>query len=150
MLTFFLAAALLFGGVSTLSGKADSTAYRFGTVHRSCAPWDGTALAFDLRRNAKAEDNSPRISISIYKDIPHGQVAAPLTFPIDIHENMGNAATRCAKPGGCWPASKGTVTLSNFEEGKGASGSYELYFQDGTVERGKFNVRWQEFREMCG
>lgn len=88
--------------------------------------------------------------ISIYHNIPHGVAATPLMFPINIQENMSNAATRCPKPGGCWPASKGTLTLTSFEEGKGASGSYELYFDDGTTERGKFNVHWQEVREMCG
>jgi hypothetical protein len=124
--------------------------YLFGTIHKSCAPWDGPALALDVKKIATAEPEAPRLLISIYKDIPHGKLAAPLTVPLDIHNNMIGAASRCPKPGGCRPASRGTVTLTTFEEGEGASGHYELHFDDGTPERGKFNLSWKNVRELCG
>jgi hypothetical protein len=121
--------------------------YSFGAIHRSCAPWDGSAVALTLSQTANAADTAPRLQISVYRSL-QGPLPKPLTF--DLKDQQTGSASRCRKSDNCEAATSGTVTFTSFEEGKGASGTYEIQFNDGTTERGKFNLRWENVRELCG
>jgi hypothetical protein len=59
-------------------------------------------------------------------------------------------ASRCTGPGGCAAATAGTLHLTKFNPGKGASGDYELHFKDGTVEKGQFDAKWYAVKLLCG
>jgi hypothetical protein len=121
--------------------------YSFGTIRSSCAPWDGSAVALTLTQTAKAADTAPRLQISVYRSL-QGPLPMPLTF--DLKDQQTGGASRCRKSDKCEAATSGTVTFTSFEEGKGASGTYDIRFNDGTIERGKFNLRWENVRALCG
>ena len=59
-------------------------------------------------------------------------------------------ASRCAKENDCERAESAEITFDSYKEGEGARGHYELHFKGGDVVSGKFDVKWCEFRELCG
>ena len=48
--------------------------------------------------------------------------------------------SRCLKPGQCDAGTSGTLHLTSFSLGKGTTGDYELYFQDGKAGGDGFDV----------
>jgi len=78
----------------------------------------------------------------------------PSSTPRDYSIKSGQyavPASRCLKPGQCDAATSGTFHLTTFSPGKGATGDYELYFQDGRVERDSFDATWYVVKQlMCG
>jgi hypothetical protein len=120
--------------------------YPFGTVRRSCAPMGGAAVALTLTETAKATDTAPRLQIDVYR-VLQGPLPTPLTF--NLKDQQTGVAFHCRKSDSCEQARSGTVTFASFEEGKGASGTYEIYFNDAITGRGKFNVRWENVSGPC-
>lgn len=60
-------------------------------------------------------------------------------------------AARCLKSGRCEAAISGSLQLTKFGVPQGASGKYELHFQDGSVERGDFDAEWYDVKNLlCG
>ena len=54
------------------------------------------------------------------------------------------AASRCQLAGQCEEATWGTLHVRAFKIGLGASGSYELGFRDGSVEKASFGAAYRE------
>jgi hypothetical protein len=106
----------------------------------------GAAVALTLTETAKATDTAPRLQIDVYR-VLQGPLPTPLSF--NLKDQQTGVAFHCRKPYSCEAATSGTVTVVNFEEGKGASGTYEIHFNSRTTERGQFNLRWENVRELC-
>ena len=124
------------------------TAFSYGTMQSSCAPWDGPAIAITLTSEpAQCKRTSePFLSIGIWRGLPlkSGQV---------VKFGQGSDAgfaSRCKKEGDCERAQSGTVTFEQYEEGSGASGRYELHFKGDETLSGTFEVKWCEERVICG
>ena len=54
------------------------------------------------------------------------------------------SGSRCPLAGECETAIWGTLQVSAFRPGQGASGKYELGFKDGSVERATFNAAYHK------
>jgi hypothetical protein len=121
--------------------------YPFATIRHACGPADGPALQIMLTKVANPGKNDARVFLSLYRDLPEPPLSKPRTFELERMES--GDGVRCPRPNGCESAERGHVVLEKFD-GTGAEGSYELYFKDGTVERGRFKAAWKEVREACG
>lgn len=124
------------------------TAFSYGTMQGSCAPWDGPAIGMTLTSEpAQCKRTSePFISIGIWRWLPlqSGQVVkfAP--------GSDAGFASRCKKEGDCERAQSGTIKFERYEEGSGASGHYELHFKGDETLSGTFDVKWCQERVVCG
>jgi len=114
----------------------------FAYVQDACGPIDGPAVEFyfTLQQGQFA-------MISINENLPS-------STPQDYSIRSGSdamLASRCLSPGQCDAATSGTLHLSMFSPGKGATGEYELHFQNGRVERDNFDATWYVVKQlMCG
>src|SRR5882762_5532609 len=96
---------------------------------------------------ATLRSRQPRKYVTEYMKRP--TKSAPQNYSIRSGRSVV-LASRCLRPGRCEAATSGTLHLSKFSEGKGASGEYELHFQDGSVEKGSFDATWCVARLICG
>ena len=121
----------------------------FAYVQDACGPTDGPAVEFYFTFNQSqfGKYEEPFIMISINENLPS-------SVPQDYSIKAGKyavLASRCLRPGQCDAATSGTLHLTTFSPGKGASGDYELHFQDGRVERERFDATWYAVKQlMCG
>ena len=121
----------------------------FAYVQDACGPTDGPAVGFyfTLKQSQLGKYEEPFILISINENLPS-------SVPQDYSIKSGKyavLASRCLRPGQCDAATSGTLHLTTFSPGKGASGDYELHFQDGRVERDSFDATWYVVKQlMCG
>ena len=122
-------------------------AFPFATIRHACGPTDGPALQIILTKVANPGKNDARLFLSLYRDLPQPPLSQPRTFEL-AHMQDGDGV-RCPRPNGCESAERGRVVLEKFS-GAGAEGSYELYFKDGSTERGRFQAAWKEVRQDCG
>ena len=123
--------------------------FPFAYVQRDCGPADGPALAFyfTLKQSPLGKYEEPFLMISINENLPS---SAPQSYWIKSGK-YAVLASRCLSPGQCDAATSGTLHLTTFSPGKGATGEYELHFQDGRVERDSFNAAWHVAKHlMCG
>jgi len=122
--------------------------FPFAYVQVGCGPADGPALEFyfTLKQGKCGKYEEPFILISINENLPK---SAPQNYSIRSGRSVV-LASRCLRPGRCEATTSGTLHLSKFSEGKGASGEYELHFQDGSVEKGSFDATWCVARLICG
>jgi hypothetical protein len=113
-------------------------------VERTCAPNDGPAVTFSLGGaydpdTCALDIDSRNIVISIYLD--EFDVSAPHTYRFDA-EDLRGAGTIC--PGGegvCLQASAGEVRVETWDEGEGATGTWQLTIGDAS-ESGSFDADW--------
>ena len=121
----------------------------FAYVQDACGLTDGPAVEFYFTFNQSqfGKYEEPFIMISINENLPS-------SVPQDYSIKAGKyavLASRCLSPGQCDAATSGTLHLTTFSPGKGASGDYELHFQDGRVERESFDATWYAVKQlMCG
>ena len=142
--------AVLATSIAVLAVTATSapTAFSYGTIQSSCAPWDGPAIAITLTGEpAQCKRTSePFISIGIWRRLPlqSGQVVkfAP--------GSDAGFLSRCKKEGNCERAQSGTITFERYDVGSGASGRYELRFKGNETVSGTFKVKWCQDRAICG
>jgi hypothetical protein len=121
--------------------------FPYATVVRTCAPWDGPAVAIRLSDTAGCTSTTgPYIQISLWRDLP---VQAGQTIRFDLRNSNGQAS-RCPRPNQCEAAISGSVLFDIVDEGKKASGRYELRFAHGSIESGSFDADWCETRALCG
>ncbi len=66
-----------------------------------------------------------------------------------LKANLGGAS-RCRSASDCERAVSATITFDTFEEGKSASGSYDLEFAGGEHRKGRFDGKWCQERTFCG
>ena len=129
-----------------LTGKQPA-AFPYATIRHACAPWDGPALQITLTKVQNPGKDDARLFLTLYRDLPEPPLAQPRTF--ELERMQSGDAVRCPRPNACESAERGQVVLEKFD-GTGAQGSYELYFKDGSIERGMFKASWSEVREACG
>jgi len=130
------------------NGAPSATKYAYGIIKRSCAPWDGPALALTITpKEATCETGAPYLMIYLY-DLP---IATGKTYKIGVQGEMKiGVASRCPDSNSCKSADSGEVGFNSFEEEKGASGHYKLHFQDGSNQEGDFKLKWCNNHELCG
>lgn len=121
----------------------------FAYVQRACGPTDGRAIEFYFtpKQSQYGKYEEPFIMISINENLPS---STPRDYSIESGQ-YAVLASRCSKSGQCDVATSGTLHLTTFSPGKGAIGDYELYFQDGRIERDSFDAIWYIVKQlMCG
>ncbi len=122
--------------------------FPFAYAQDDCGPTDGAAVTFYFTRKqgecGKYED--PFITISIDENLPK---SGPRDYAIRLGW-WAVLASRCLKAGQCESATSGTLHLRKFIERQGASGEYELRFQDGSAEKGSFSATWCPGPRICG
>jgi hypothetical protein len=122
--------------------------YSYGIIKRSCAPWDGPALALTVTpKEASCETGAPFLMINLY-DLP---VETGKAYKIGVQGEIKiGQASRCPDGNTCKSADSGEVIFNSFEEEKGASGHYKLHFPDGTTLESDFKLKWCNNHELCG
>jgi hypothetical protein len=121
----------------------------FAYVQGACGPTDGPAIEFyfTAKQSQFGKYQEPFTMISINENLPS---STPRDYSIKSGQ-YAVLASRCLKPGQCDAATSGTLHLTTFSPGKSATGDYELYFQDGRVERDSFDAAWYVVKQlMCG
>lgn len=127
--------------------RPPSAAWPFATIRHACGPTDGPALQITLTKVANPGKDDARLFLSLYRDLPEPPLSKPRTF--ELEPQQSGDAVRCLRPNACESAPRGHVVLEKFD-GRGAEGSYEVHFKDGSRERGRFQAAWKEIREACG
>ena len=123
--------------------------FPFAYVHYDCGPTDGFALDFYFtsKRSSNGKYQEPYLYIELSENLPK---SAPQSYSIESGK-WGVLASRCLKPGRCEAATSGSLRLVKFSHATGASGDYELHFQDGSVEKGSFDAAWDVVKNLaCG
>lgn len=120
-------------------------------VRRTCLPNDAPAIGlyFWTAHEARERSQRPHLRVAIARAVITRPISAPTTIALDIANQRANVS-RCPAGKPCQSAVAGTVVFDRLDEGRGASGRFELRFRDGDVERGSFEARWSESREICG
>lgn len=120
--------------------------YPYAVVRDSCAPWDGPAVAIYLTKSkvTAREIPEPSITINLWRQLP-----PPINQPISLQSGGLGVATRCLHAEDCEAAIGATITFTSYSDSS-ISGSYELKFKNGDVERGSFQAAWQHYPERCG
>lgn len=129
------------------SSSRPPSAFPFATIRHACGPADGPALQITLTRVEHPAEGDARIFLSLYRDLPEPPLSQPRSFEL-AHTQDGDGV-RCLRPNACESAERGHVLLQKFD-GTGAEGSYELFFMDGSSERGTFRAAWKEVHQNCG
>jgi hypothetical protein len=121
----------------------------FAYVQNGCGPTDAPAVEFyfTLKQSQFGKYEEPFVMISINENLPS---SGPQDHTIKSGQ-YAVLASRCLSPGQCDAATSGTLHLTTFSPGKGATGEYELHFQNGRVERNSFDATWHVVKQlMCG
>ncbi len=118
--------------------------FHHAIVRPSCAPTDAGALDIVMAAaDNGCTEKEPFLRISIWKlPVVPGK-------PIELGGSSGTGI-RCLRRDACEAAVSGTVVVEHYEQGKRASGHYELRFRDGSRESGDFDARWCDVRVLCG
>jgi hypothetical protein len=123
--------------------------FPFAYVQRECGPTDGDALNFYFTLNQRqlGKYQEPFLVISVNENVPS---SAPQDYSIKLGK-YALLASRCLSPGKCDAAISGYLHLTTFSRGGGATGKYELHFQEGRVERDSFAATWHVVERLtCG
>ena len=121
----------------------------FAYVQNACGPTDGPAVEFCFtpKQRQSGRFEVPFVMISINENLPS---STPRDYSIKSGQ-YAVLASRCLRPGQCDAAASGTLHLTTFSPGKGATGEYELHFRNGRVERNSFDATWYVVKQlMCG
>jgi hypothetical protein len=146
---FLLTLAFLAFSVSCGNrARATPTQFSFAYVEDACGPTDGLAIEFFFTQKQAqcGKFEEPFILIEIDENLPK-------SWPQDYSIMSGRSAvlaSRCMSHGKCESATSGTLHLAKFSHGSGASGAYELRFNDGSIEKGSFDARWCVTKLLCG
>jgi hypothetical protein len=121
----------------------------FAYVQDACGPTDAPAVEFYFtrKRGQSGKYQEPFVMISINENLPSSSLQ---DYSIGTGRNAV-LASRCLSLGRCDTATSGTLHLTTFSPGKGASGDYELHFQDGRIEKDSFDATWYVVKQLtCG
>jgi hypothetical protein len=141
--------------VDVLAGKAPgppmvkkrNPSYPVASIRHACGPADGPALQIRL---SKVQDPGPKdaaLYIMVYGDLPRVPLSEPRRYALSARTSVDGV--RCLNLNTCETAEQGELVLDTFD-GRGATGSYQLRFKDGSVEDGNFRATWKEVPEHCG
>lgn len=131
--------------VRPVAGAAD---FSDAVAGPDCSPWDGPALTLRLRTGGR-DDVAGRSSLTVSVwEKPARLAGRKVALPkggrgggTALLEDSGRPAVRLRK---------GTIRFDRVEPGRGASGSYDLRFEDGRRLKGRFDARWGKDPVPCG
>jgi hypothetical protein len=122
--------------------------FPYARVERTCAPWDGPAVAIVLSNVAAkcGKQTLPHLNITLWRDLP------PRAGQTIVFDNNGKAgrASYCPPAGSCEMAASGTVMIEKYVEGKSATGRYDFVFPKAGRITGTFQAAWCDTCPMCG
>ncbi len=110
------------------------------TIHRDCAPWDGSAFTVQIPLQSGTV-----IDISIWQS-PEINFPKTFSFP-DTSGQVGNAIL-IPSAGVPQPLS-GTVSFSRVDASIVVEGEFDLSDEAGNQFKGNFNAEWQELMMLC-
>ncbi|TAL40183.1 MAG: hypothetical protein EPN97_00720 [Alphaproteobacteria bacterium] len=114
-----------------------------GTFARSCAPWDGSAVRFEL---TPADGQYPQIGFSLWTSASN---IATGSYDLPLDSKKGNV-NYCTAQGKCVLVNKGTVELIEFTAWTTARISYDVTLDDGTALKGEATLTGKDERTFCG
>ena len=142
-------AALMVAGIELLAGGSPSSQNEYATVlaHRSCAPWDGPAVAIEFYTSPTecGRARSAQLNVNLWRNLPlkDGQ-----KFELSRGTTDGSASL-CARENQCELADSGAIWTDRIVQGKTVSGRYEFAFKRAGHVAGKFRAVWCENRQLC-
>ena len=131
------------------SCTSESTDYQYALIQATCAPWDGPALQLTLADEplqCQRDVKGAYLMLGVWRGLP---IHAGQTVKFSPKENNGFGSV-CKKAAECQAAESGEITFDHYDEGKGATGHYELHFRNGKTLTGHFDAKWCYVRMFCG
>jgi len=124
------------------------SAFTYGLIRGSCAPWDGPAIDVRLTKERAGckRGSEPFVDIGVWRGLP---IHAGQEVKFGSGSDAG-FASRCVREGNCERAESGRIVFDTYDEGSGARGQYELHFKGGEILKGSFDAKWCEERVICG
>lgn len=110
------------------------------TIHRDCAPWDGSAFTVSIPMEGQ------QVTISIYQS---PEIQFPTTFSIpDDRMSIGNALL--ILPIGSPEPLTGKVSFQRVVQDIPVAGGFDLVTEAGKHFKGKFIAKWGNEIVLCG
>ena len=110
------------------------------TIHRDCAPWDGTAFAVSISMDESV------LTISIYQS---PAIQHPAIF--SLHEEAGDVGSAfLLSPDGSQEPLTGKVSFQRVEERIPVEGEYHFRTASGKQVTGRFQAEWGNEIVYCG
>lgn len=128
--------------LSAVAAKADQP-LDHGTFARSCAPWDGAAVRFEL---TPTDGQYPQIGFSLWTGASNVKTGS-YDLPLDSKKGNVNYCTAQAK---CVLINKGKVELIEFTAWTTARISYDVTLDDGTALTGEAFLTGKDEQTFCG
>jgi hypothetical protein len=127
---------------------ANASPFPFAYVQKGCGETDAvvTEFYFTTKQSHGGKYEEPFLLIALNDDLSK---SAPKRYSIKSG-TRAVLASRCLKPASCEASTSGFLYLSRFRPGVGASGDYELHFQNGSSEKGHFDATWYHNHFLCG
>ena len=124
--------------------SADTLHYAYGAIENTCGPTDQPILRLTLTSVPQQKHKPlPTPFIGVMLDV--GPVI-PKTLAFPAQSKILNA-NRCAAT--CESVRSGSIVIERLDK-KGASGHYDLTFNDGTEASGMFETKWRrEGKVVC-
>jgi hypothetical protein len=143
---FFKALALVFVvlGIAVYSYFTTNTEPQplfSATIHRDCAPWDGSAFTVRIPL-----ENGDMIDISIWQS-PDIQFPKTFSFPDDSMQ-VGNAIL--IHPIGLPDMLSGNVRFEQVNREDIVRGKFALFNEQGEQFKGAFEAQWDDQIILCG
>jgi hypothetical protein len=150
--TLFLIAILacqLGGPARQLPGAPAGLPHAY--AHRTCAPWDGPAVAVyltpvPLDTNVQFPPAMTYVQITIWRGLDR-LPGTTLSWPTT--EQIGSV-NRCSGQRGCEQATRANVRFRSADSAGMLDGEVEATFPGGATTRGGFRARWRDERVFCG
>ncbi len=111
------------------------------TVHRDCAPWDGSAFTVQI-----PWQNETVIDISIWQA---PEITLPKTFSFPDTTGQAGNAILILPVGNPEPLS-GTVFFSDVDPSATVEGRFDLKDEAGNQFKAAFRAEWRELMMLCG
>jgi len=136
---------------SPKSEPPPASEYSYAIATRSCAPWDGSAVAIVLTQSRQSCDrkarSGPYLSIMIYQNI---DTLKPGTIVLGVHAGQAARCEDSLKGPSCIAARSGQITVDAVGPHGEVSGSYELQFPNAPPEKGPFKTELCPEPALCG
>lgn len=142
-------------GTSTLNrhtrGAAapDSMFAKHAVASRTCAPWDGPAVQVTLSPKPLACEQVayPLLTFSVWKPV---EEVSGKTFSFPDATGQVGAVVSCPKPDEYRQAKSGWIRFDAIQVGNPIQGEFDVEFEDGRHEHGRFEAEWCDNAALCG
>jgi hypothetical protein len=138
----FLFCAVFAAGLSG-SSAVMAAPLDHGSFARSCAPWDGAAVRFEISEGSGA---GPSLVFSLFTGAENVQ---PGTYTLPLDSHTGSVAY-CTAPNTCKTLNQGEVRLTAFSPWASATISYDVTLPDGQKLSGEAALTGSDEKAFCG